>query len=199
MGLSIIIPVKPPEPYLENLISDIFVKYPEAEILVQKEKGLGAAIKAGVTRAHGDLIAVLDADGSHDPRIISLALIWFSENDNLEVVVGSRYSGRGYSRDRIPRKIISLFFTALARILCPCYVRDPLSGFVIARKRLFAEVNWTRGYKFGIYLLRYCYKKGRGIGEIGFIFKRRQKGASKANPLTAVKALKDLLILRSRT
>lgn len=196
--ISVIIPVKPPEPYLEELISDIYVSFPEAEILVQKEKGLGNAIKAGVKKSSGNLIAVIDADGSHPPCFIRSASSMLADNEDLELIIGSRYGYFGYSFDELSRKIISLFFTVLTRLFLLCSVTDPLSGLVMARRRLFVNVSWGSGYKFGLSLLWYCKKKGLVVSDLGYHFKARRDGKSKANPLTALSFIRDLLFLRLR-
>lgn len=64
-----IIPVKPPEPYLSELKKQIrYALWDRShEILLQFEKGLSNAVQAGVDRAQGNLVMVMDADGSHNP------------------------------------------------------------------------------------------------------------------------------------
>lgn len=194
--ISVIIPVKPPEPYLQTLISQIRRLLPESEIKIQYEKGLGNAIKAGILRSSGDYIAVMDADGSHPPCFIKSAFSMLDAFKDLELVVGSRYNFFGYSFDAVSRKVISLFFTALTRIFLFCSPTDPLSGLLMARRRLFVNARWGSGYKFGLSLIWYCKGKGLAVSDLGYHFKPRQKGKSKSNPLTALRFFKDLLSKR---
>jgi len=92
--ISIIIPTKN-EPAVETLISKITkvmkplnmnyhilavdksddntqdrLRTLEIEILRQKSKGLGGAIVEGLKASKGDLVFVMDADLSHDPKFI---------------------------------------------------------------------------------------------------------------------------------
>ena len=50
-------------------------------------KGNGAAVKAGIMRAQGDKIVIIDADGQHDPKYIPDMLRLLDEYD---LVVGAR-------------------------------------------------------------------------------------------------------------
>src|SRR5213592_3033175 len=43
---------------------------PKARIVLERSPGKGSAIRAGFAEAHGDLIVMLDADGSMDPSEI---------------------------------------------------------------------------------------------------------------------------------
>src|SRR5882757_7984203 len=43
---------------------------PDARIVLESTPGKGSAIRAGFAEAHGDLIVMLDADGSMDPSEI---------------------------------------------------------------------------------------------------------------------------------
>jgi glycosyltransferase involved in cell wall biosynthesis len=68
MLVSIIIPYKN-EPYLNRLISEINNALTcSHEILVQTEPGLANAVICGTKKAKGNILVVLDGDGSHDPR-----------------------------------------------------------------------------------------------------------------------------------
>lgn len=197
-AVSVIIPVKPPEPHLPYLEEAIREILPGCEILVQKEKGLGNAIRAGVSRSSREILAVLDADGSHDPGLLREACRILNDFPDIELIVGSRYVRTGYSMDSISRKLISLFCTALTRILYRLGVQDPLSGYVVARRRLFVSSSWSSGYKFGLSLLwSLRSSKKAPVLELGYVFRPRLSGDSKANPLTGINFFKDLICIRS--
>src|SRR5579859_2105492 len=42
--------------------------YPDVRIVLESKRGKGAALAAGFKKARGDIIVMLDADGSTDPR-----------------------------------------------------------------------------------------------------------------------------------
>ena len=61
-GISIIVPIKSPEPYypsLQKSIDEVFVNL-EHEILEQYERGLVNAVVHGVTRSRYNFIGVLE-------------------------------------------------------------------------------------------------------------------------------------------
>lgn len=181
--LSIIIPVKEPEPHLKFLIAEIdrTVTCPY-EILVQREKGLGYAVMCGVKRARGNLIAVCDADGSH-PISALPEMIWLAEKSEkkYDVVVGSRYVAGGDSFDSFVRRFISRVYCSCIRRYLRLPVKDCMSGFVVARRILFVWYPIENcGYKF---LMELLYR-GRGVVsvvEVPIVFCRRKAGKSKAS------------------
>jgi glycosyltransferase involved in cell wall biosynthesis len=105
--ISIVIPCKE-EPYLENLLTNIkTVIHEPYEVLIQTEKGLGYAVSQGIKRSKGNLIVILDGDGSHNPRSIPFMTTYIDKYVNgYDIVVGSRYNG-GLTHDSFSRKIIS--------------------------------------------------------------------------------------------
>lgn len=96
-------------------------------------KGNGAAVKAGIREAQGEVVLLLDADGQHDPRE-ALALV---EAVGLhDMVIGARSA-----RDQSPvRALGNLVFTALASWLTGRPVPDLTSGFRAARRERLVEI-----------------------------------------------------------
>ena len=90
-GLSVILPVRHPEPYLNLLCTQISEVLKSAkikhEILTQEEEGLTAAVVEGVGKSRFANIAVMDADGSHNPIYLVNMYKLMSVYD---VVVGSK-------------------------------------------------------------------------------------------------------------
>jgi hypothetical protein len=70
---------------------------PDATLVHQHRPGKGAALRAGFAAATGDIVVMLDADGSTDPRELDrfvAALV-----DGADFVKGSRYIAGGGSTD----------------------------------------------------------------------------------------------------
>lgn len=61
LDTEIIIVDKSGDEYFEKL------KKTGATVIRQKDSGVERAIMTGLRRAHGDIIASIDADGTHDP------------------------------------------------------------------------------------------------------------------------------------
>ncbi len=63
--------------------------WPSARVVIEKKKGKGAALRAGFAAATGDIIVMLDADGSMDPaEIISFIAALLSGADYVK---GTRF------------------------------------------------------------------------------------------------------------
>jgi len=131
MLVSVIIPCKN-EPYLNCLVSAIndYLVYPH-EILVQTEPGLSSAVLCGVRKSKGNIIVVLDADGSHNPRSLNKMV---DSVRTYPVVVGSRYIDGGTSNDSIARQFLSRLFCKVARAGLNLEIKDPMSGVVVVER-----------------------------------------------------------------
>lgn len=113
----------------------IATQFPNVAVLVfTKNRGYGAAIKAGFHFASGDLLAFLDADGTCDP--IQLApLCKAILQDTADVAIGFRM-GPG---SRMPwiRTVGNLFFASLLGALSRRRVRDVASGMRVLRRSAY--------------------------------------------------------------
>ena len=175
--ISIIIPCKE-EPYLPTLISEIKNVMQESyEVLIQTEKGLGYAVKCGIERSKGEIICVLDADGSHSPKYIPYMI---NQVMFYDIVIGSRYKD-GNTKDSFTRKVISRFYCEFAKELFRLNVNDSMSGFFVVKREVFEKYPITiKGYK----ILLECLVKSRQdfvVKEYPIVFEQRKLGKSNAS------------------
>lgn len=100
-------------------------------------RGYGAALKTGFSRARGELIGFLDADGTyppeHFPPLCAAAL------NGAELVIGSRMNGAD-SKMPLTRRIGNLFFAKLLSLLGRQYVSDTASGMRVFRREVLERV-----------------------------------------------------------
>lgn len=190
--ISIVIPSKD-EPYLGRLVDSIHrsVNYPH-EILIQREPGLGSAVLQGIRNSKGNVIAILDADGSHNPQNLNKML---SLLQTYQLVIGSRYIQGGSSKDSFLRRFLSLAFSKTARTLLNLKTNDPMSGFVIAKRQVFENVKLQPiGYKFLLELLVKS-KDSFKISEYPITFEKRKMGKSKTGVAEGVRIIELILVL----
>ncbi len=146
--------------------------------------GLSSAIKEGVLNSCSKYIAVLDADGQHDPKAIKQAYKKLISK-NLDLVLGSRFISnseiKGLSEKR---KRSSEFANKLARYSLPqnyLHLTDYMTGFFILNRdscNRYIRTIEVDGFKFLYELL--SISKGRLlVEEIPLFFKPRLRGESK--------------------
>lgn len=101
---------------------------PEAKIVYERKRGKGAALRAGFAAATGDILVMMDADGSMDPSEIGLFVRHL--RSGADFVKGSRFmQGAGSSDISWLRYVGNLGFTALVRILYGGRYSDLCYGF----------------------------------------------------------------------
>ncbi|PYI65812.1 glycosyl transferase family 2 [Arthrobacter livingstonensis] len=108
---------------------------PNVDIVLEPEKGKGAAIRAGFAASTGDLIVMIDADGSMDPGEIG----WYTEllSSGFDFVKGSRYLTGGTSDDLTwLRGQGNRALTGLANVACHRHFSDLCYGYVGLRRQV---------------------------------------------------------------
>jgi dolichol-phosphate mannosyltransferase len=154
--------------------------------------GLGSAVLDGFAAATADVVAAIDADLSHPPRLLPVLYEILKERD-ADLVVASRYVPGGGTKDwSFGRLLLSRAGCFAARPLTP--VHDPMSGFfVVRRERALSMRTSLRGFKIGLELL---VKAGaRSVVEIGYVFVGRDAGGSTMSVGEALRFARQLLDL----
>ncbi|MFN8427864.1 MAG: glycosyltransferase [Anaerolineales bacterium] len=101
---------------------------PSIKIVREEIKGKGAALRAGYRAAKGDILIVIDADGSHDPREIPRYITALIEG--ADFVKGSRFAPGGGTTD-MPwyRKLGNGGFVFLTNVLFGVKFTDLCYGY----------------------------------------------------------------------
>ncbi len=101
---------------------------PSIKIVKETMKGKGAALRRGYQEANGDILVVIDADGSHDPREIPRFIKSLMEG--ADFAKGSRFAPTGGTTD-MPRlrKLGNWGFVKLVNVLFSLSFTDLCYGF----------------------------------------------------------------------
>jgi len=151
-----------------------------------RKLGLGSAYKEGfstaVEKLGADLVFEMDADFSHDPRLIPRFVAKI--NEGFDIVVGSRkVEGGTVLGWGLYRKLVSAVGSALARWLCGIKVRDATSGYRAFNREALRAIDCSAlksdGYAFQIETLFRGEVAGLRVGEIPIAFVDRRAGVSK--------------------
>ncbi|HUE98291.1 MAG TPA: glycosyltransferase family 2 protein, partial [Anaerolineales bacterium] len=100
-------------------------------------KGYGAALKAGFSKASGELIGFLDADGTYPPEFFS-QLCQVALN-GADLVIGSRMAGED-SRMPFTRRVGNFFFATLLTLLGRQKVTDSASGMRVFKREILEHI-----------------------------------------------------------
>ncbi|HEX9334191.1 MAG TPA: glycosyltransferase family 2 protein [Anaerolineales bacterium] len=102
-----------------------------------KNKGYGAALKTGFSKASGELIGFLDADGTYPPeyfpQLCQAAL------RGTDLVIGSRMAGED-SQMPFTRRVGNFFFATLLTLLGRQKVTDSASGMRVFRREILEHI-----------------------------------------------------------
>ena len=141
------------------IVTDLILrKYPVRLVTRTKDPGLSQSVLEGFKHARGWIVAVTDADMSHDINLIP-QMVNEIKNNKVDIVIGSRYmKGGGIEQWPIKRRVISWGATGLARILFP-EITDPVSGFFCIKRDLVLHTPHLtpRGYKILLEFLGKCH------------------------------------------
>ncbi len=106
-------------------------------IVFEKNKGYGAAIKTGWSKASGDYLGFLDADGTCEPTFFA-DLIQLIENKNADVVLGCRLNKE--SKMPFIRRVGNFIFAKMLTFLSSNYVKDTASFMRILKKTALKDL-----------------------------------------------------------
>ncbi len=141
-----------------------------------RRNGLATAVMDGFRAARGEVIVVMDADGSHPPEALP-ELVQPVMDGRAEMVLASRHlpgaSAPGLSG---MRRWVSGGAAMLARPLTP--VSDPMSGFFALRRAVLDRAPLApAGFKIGLEIVAKC--RPSPLLEVPFCFDHRIAGTSK--------------------
>jgi glycosyltransferase involved in cell wall biosynthesis len=102
--------------------------WPDIRIIQQQGRGKGAALRSGFAAATGDIIVMLDADGSTDPAEMGLFIQVLC--NGADFVKASRFlQGAGTSDMPLHRQFGNEVLTLLVRLLFGCRFSDLCYGY----------------------------------------------------------------------
>ena len=207
--ISVLIPTKN-EPFLPKLIeeirrvlklkheiividkSNVMSNISGVKLIRQRSDGLGNAVVEGLQYAKGEIVVVMDGDGSHRPEDIPKLL---AKINGYDIIIGSRFVAGGRTKDSTHRKVISLLFRKFASFILNLKIEDSMSGFAAFKKEVLRDLMFRPlGYKI---IMEIVFKaKNCKICEVPIIFERRKSGKGKASITEAFRVLRYILELR---
>jgi glycosyltransferase involved in cell wall biosynthesis len=137
----------------------------------QQNRGYGAALKTGFSKASGELIGFLDADGTYPPeyfpQLCQAAL------NGTELVIGSRMAGAD-SQMPLTRRVGNFFFANLLSLLGRQKVTDSASGMRVFKREILERIYpLPDGLNLTPVMSTRALHEGINIGEIPITYSER--------------------------
>ena len=102
-----------------------------------RNRGYGAALKTGFSKASGELIGFLDADGTYPPEYFPH--LCRAALNGMDLVIGSRMAGEE-SKMPLTRRVGNLFFATLLTVLSHQKVTDSASGMRVFKREILEQI-----------------------------------------------------------
>lgn len=161
-------------------------KYDRLYILKrEKKEGLGKAyihaFREVLKDKSVDLIIMMDADFSHDPKYIPDML---RRMEDADVMIGSRYmKGGGTAGWELWRRFLSRGANLYCRTITRMPINDCTGGFNIMRTSTMRKIDFDKldlsGYAFIMELKHAFFRAGAKFREHPILFMNRKEGESK--------------------
>lgn len=180
-------------------------KFDFVNVFTQENKGKGAAVKHGISKATGDLILIQDADLEYDPYDYLPMLEEIGDNDNISVY-GSRTKGviksSGYKTFFLGKHpdqgygawIANLIITFTTFILYGKFITDMLTAYKLYPTKIMKKIDIkTSGFETDHEISAKLMKNGVKIKEVPISYIPRSKDDGKK--IRAIDGIKALITL----
>lgn len=177
-------------------ILEDYGKNPKIKVIHHpKNLGKGSAIRTGLEKAGGDIIAIQDADLEYDPEELP-RLVRPILNERKDVVYGSRFLGKIEGMSLL-HHLGNRFLTFVTRLLYGCSITDMETGYKIFRKKVIDNIELkAKNFEIEPEITAKILKQGHEIHEIPIKYVGRTKLQKKINWKDGVVALKWLIRYR---
>jgi glycosyltransferase involved in cell wall biosynthesis len=154
---------------------------PDVRIIEHPIRGKGEAVRAGLAAATGDLVVMLDADGSMDPAEIRLFVEALAGGADL--VKGSRFMPGGGTTDMtLLRRIGNAALLTLTNALLGTSYSELCYGYMGFRRSRLHELGLRRpGFEIETEIVVKAHRAGFHVVEIPSFESPRRYGESNLN------------------
>jgi glycosyltransferase involved in cell wall biosynthesis len=155
-----------------------------AKIYTLKEHlGKGYALRAGFSKAKGDIIVTIDSDGSHRPEELPRVIMSVIQ-DQADLTIGSRYLNQKNVAARKLNAFGVRLFNYAIQFLTGVAITDSQSGYRAMKREVMKSQKLMSGeYEIESEMLVKTAKESFRINEVPISFEQRTYGRSGVDPM----------------
>jgi glycosyltransferase involved in cell wall biosynthesis len=162
-------------------------------IRLRRNAGKSAALDAGLVKAQGEYIVLMDADGQDDPREIPRLIAGLEGGAQLDLVTGRR----SVRHDRVVKRATSRLYNRATSMVTGVSARDFNSGLKVMRRDLAQSLELYGELHRYIPVLAHWY--GFRVGEVDVEHHARRHGESKFGRARFWRGFLDLITVKFLT
>jgi glycosyltransferase involved in cell wall biosynthesis len=171
---------------------------PEIIVVEEQAPGKGAAMRTGMDVATGEIIVLIDADGSMDPRELHR---YVEAGRDSDLVKGSRFTARGGSEDISPlRQLGNRVLLGLVNVLYGAHLTDLCYGYLAVRRTVVPTLALRAdGFEIETEITARALRTGLRVSEVPSFEAPRRYGESNLRTIRdGSRVLRTLLVERFR-
>jgi glycosyltransferase involved in cell wall biosynthesis len=150
---------------------------------LKQHMGKGYALRAGFSKAKGEIIVTIDSDGSNRPEELPLLLKPVLQ-DNADLVIGSRFSGNAPTSGKRFNAAGVRIFNLMIRVLTGAAVSDSQSGYRAMKSEVLENLSLkSGGYEIESEMLVKIARRRFRVREVPVSFEQRTYGRSTLDPI----------------
>jgi glycosyltransferase involved in cell wall biosynthesis len=164
-------------------------------------RGKGNALRHGFAQARGERVAFLDADLDLHPRLLR-ELMAVMDQTQADVVIGSKLHPDSQVDYPVWRRVLSLGYYFLIRLLFGLPVQDTQTGIKLFRREVLAAIFpllTIEGYAFDLQLLVLAHQRGYRITSAPVVLNFQRQRLGRIGLPVVWQILRDTLSVFRRT
>ena len=160
---------------------------------LKQHMGKGYALRAGFSKAKGEIIVTIDSDGSNRPEELPILLKPILHGQ-ADLVIGSRFSGNAPTSGKRFNAAGVRIFNLMISILTGAAVSDSQSGYRAMKSAVLEDLSLkSGGYEIESEMLVKIARRGFRVAEMPVSFEQRTYGRSTLDPIVdGFKILKSI-------
>jgi dolichol-phosphate mannosyltransferase len=161
------------------------VRNANCKLIIEPKRGYGVALKTGIKHAKGDVVVIVDGDGTYELKDVN-KLIDALIRENAELCLGARMNGLYDKSMDITNYVGNRIITFAFNLLYKQKLIDSQSGFRVIKRSVLKKVELFEGdMAFATEMLVKFVKRGFKIVEVSTSYKPRTYGKSKLKRIKA--------------